>query len=48
MTDLSFRLKDLENKERHIDCVLPADMILDALADMDIDVCSRRCGLWRT
>ena len=38
MTDLSFRLKDLENKERHIDCVLPADMILDALEDMDIDV----------
>lgn len=38
MTDLSFRLKDLENKERHIDSVLPADILLDALEDMDIDV----------
>ena len=38
MSDLSYRLKDLENKERHIDCVLPAELLMDALGDMDIDV----------
>lgn len=38
MTELSFRLKDLENKDKHIDCVLAADLISDALSDLDGDI----------
>ena len=37
MTELSFRLKDLENKDRHIDCALSAALISDALADLEVD-----------
>ena len=43
MTELSFRLKDLENKGKHIDCALPAELISDALGDMDVD--GARSGL---
>lgn len=38
MTELSFRLKDLENKGKHIDCALAAELVSDALSDMDVDV----------
>ncbi len=38
VTQFCFRLKDLESKERLIDCELPSDVVSDALGDMDVDV----------
>jgi len=37
MTELSFRLKDLEHKDKHIDCALGPELIVDALSDLEVD-----------
>ncbi|HMU38587.1 MAG TPA: DUF177 domain-containing protein [Pseudomonadota bacterium] len=38
MDELCYRLKDLENKERHMDCQLDRSLVESALSDMDVDL----------